>query len=345
MSRAGFDVTLVGVKSPEILSGTNIQIVNLPTPENRATRMIGQTYRVYREALKANAQVYHFHDPELLPCGLMLKKFTGAKVVFDSHECFREDVVEKDWIPKILRKSVSYGVGAIEDFVVEKIDLVIAATPHIEKFFSSRANSVVTINNYPIADEFKFPNLQEIDRTGVCYAGALSPARGILPFLDAVALIDRDIPVHIAGTFANDAFEEAVRSHPSWRYITYHGQVDRKVVGQIYASCFAGIVTLLPAPNHVNSQPNKLFEYMSSGLAVIGSNFPIWKSVIEDGEAGLLVDPSSPSQIAAAIQVLHEDRVRAERMGQQGARLVRELYNWNREGERLVEVYDDLLAS
>lgn len=343
LAEAGFDVTLVGVGADAPDRG--VKIVKLGGDANRLKRMVTQSREAYKRALDTAADVYHFHDPELLPYGLMLKRRTGAKVIFDSHECFREDVVAKDWIPKPLRPVVGAVVGAVEDFVVSRIDRVVAATPHIAESFEGTARRVVTINNYPLDGEFSQEKVDE-DRTrnAICYVGAISFVRGIIPFLDALSRVDEGVVVDVAGIFANAAVEDAARSHPNWSRVTFHGQVDRRKIAEIYGRAFAGVVTFLPVPNHVYSQPNKLFEYMSAGIPVIGSHFPLWRSIIEDGGCGIVVDPSDPREIGLAIETLRQDPAKGRAMAENGVRLIGDRYNWDREGQRLVEIYNELLS-
>lgn len=343
LARAGFDVTLIGVAAD--VPDCGVKVIRLSDDGNRLQRMIGRARTAFHHALDLKAQIYHFHDPELLPYGLMLKRRTGARVVFDSHECFREDVIAKDWIPASLRRPVGQLVGAVEDFVVKRIDQVVAATPHIADSFAPHACRVVTINNYPLEEEFAGSASQPAtSRDSICYIGAISFVRGIIPLLDSLSFVDPSVVLHVAGLFASRAVETAARSHPNWSRVTFHGQVNRAQVAKIYAESFAGIVTFLPVPNHIYSQPNKLFEYMSAGIPVICSHFPLWRSVIDDGGCGITVDPAQPSEIAAAIEGLRLHPPRAAAMAARGLALIHDRYNWQREGERLIESYDALLA-
>jgi glycosyltransferase involved in cell wall biosynthesis len=98
-----------------------------------------------------------------------------------------------------------------------------------------------------------------------------------------------------------------------------------------------------PAPNHVNAQPNKLYEYMSAGIPVIASDFPLWRQVVADTECGLLVDPQDPETIGAAIQWLLERPEEAEAMGQRGQQAIETRFNWNNEAGKLLELYRLLL--
>ena len=84
-----------------------VHIVNAgPVPASRFRRMLISTWRVYRAGLKIDADIYHFHDPELLPYGYLLKR-KGKKVIYDVHEDVAADIMDKEWIYRWLRKLVA----------------------------------------------------------------------------------------------------------------------------------------------------------------------------------------------------------------------------------------------
>jgi glycosyltransferase involved in cell wall biosynthesis len=105
----------------------------------------------------------------------------------------------------------------------------------------------------------------------------------------------------------------------------------------------AGLVTFLPEPSHIDAQPTKIFEYMSAGIPVIASDFPLWREIIGGSDCGLLVDPEDPAAIAAAIDRLISAPDEACRLGANGLRAVRERYNWSIEENKLLTFYDELV--
>ena len=104
-----------------------------------------------------------------------------------------------------------------------------------------------------------------------------------------------------------------------------------------------GIVCFLPEPNHINAIPNKLFEYMAAGLAVIASNFPLWQKIVKEIGSGICVDPLNPKEIAQAINYLHHKKSLVYRMGTKGQKAVLSKYNWEKEKHKLLELYNEIL--
>src|SRR5690606_21589492 len=112
--------------------------------------------------------------------------------------------------------------------------------------------------------------------------------------------------------------QAAIRAAPGWKKVEALGFLDRSQVAKVLARSVAGLVTFLPAPNHIDAQPNKMFEYMSAGVPVIASDFPLWREIIEGNGCGICVDPLRPREIAQAIDYLIANPEEARRMGNNG---------------------------
>lgn len=147
----------------------------------------------------------------------------------------------------------------------------------------------------------------------------------------------------MAGNFDEKQLEGKLKSLPGWRKVIYYGYVDRIKVRDILQQVKVGVVTLHPTPNYFESLPIKLFEYMSAGIPVVASNFPLWEDIIEDNNCGICVDPLKPKEIADAIRYLLEHSEEAKEMGENGRKAVEEKYNWETESEKLLQVYRRLL--
>ena len=185
LAEAGYDTYQISCGSTYDKQG--VHLIGIGEQKNgRIKRMLISSKEVYKAAVKLDADVYHFHDPELLPYGLKLKHL-GKKVIFDSHEDVAAQIMDKEWIPKPVRAIVSQLYRSYETHVVKKLDAVIAATPHIANSFNGRCSKVVVINNYPKLDDIQFHDTPFSERDPIiCYAGGINEIRGEKIMIEAM---------------------------------------------------------------------------------------------------------------------------------------------------------------
>jgi glycosyltransferase involved in cell wall biosynthesis len=345
LAEHGFAVSLVVAdgKGNEVKAGVSIVDVG-KSVGGRLSRMTSTTRRILTRALELNADLYHLHDPELLPLAAKLKK-SGKKVIFDSHEDFPADILGKPYLHPVVRQVVSRLFAVYEKRACKRLDFIVAATPTIRDKFKRLGFLSIDINNYPLVEELS-EQVEWIGHRGaVCYIGAMTSLRGLPELVDAMAHVESGVQLLLAGKFSDDVTSTRCRQSPGWGRVNELGFVGREEVRSVMQSAYAGVVTFLSAPNHVDSQPNKMFEYMSAGIPVIASNFPLWRELIENGQCGICVDPSQPEEIAAAINYLHANQDEAQRMGHRGRKAVLERYNWSVEQPKLFSLYRDLLGA
>lgn len=341
----GYDVTYVVADGlgDEVKDGVRILDVGSRLPR-RLGRMLYTTKEIFKKVSSIRADLYHFHDPELIPVGVKIKKsFPSAKVIFDSHENYADDIEDKEYIPIIFRRFVSSLYRVYERFAVKKLDGVIAATPSIFEHFKMIGVKVKDVNNYPFLSEFDSSAFVSEIKYDAIYIGAMSEVRGVKQLVDACA-IGKPITLVLAGTVSPE-FLDVLKSSQGWKYVTYLGQVDRDRVRELLSVAKVAVVTFLPAANHIESQPNKMFEYMSSSIPVIASHFPLWRKIIEDGKCGVCVDPASPEQISSGIHSLISDPNRLKELGTNGRLSIINEFNWEREADVLIRYYHELLES
>ena len=345
LADAGYDVSLIAQQERDEVVD-DVKIIALPKPRNRFNRVFCLTWRSFRLALRQQADVYHFHDPELLPMGVLLKLLIGARVIYDVHEDVPQQIRTKYWVPAPLRHPLAVVFNVFEKLLARAIDAVVVATEGIAAKF--RGFSPIVVHNYPDIQMLPNPSSahREREEKVLVYVGGISKLRGVFEMIRALECLTHidGLRLDLIGRFEPSALEIELQALPRSRRVRFLGWLPWAEAWQFVQGAVGGLVLFHPAPNHGKSLPNKLFEYMAAGLPVVASNFPLWKEIVEGNNCGLCVDPLEPKEIAKAIEYLLTHPEEARRMGENGRRAVEEKYNWAVEEEKLLALYAGLLG-
>jgi glycosyltransferase involved in cell wall biosynthesis len=339
----GHQVTLLVAdgKGDEIHSGVSIRDVG--QSKSRVSKLFFAPTRILSLARHLDADIFHFHDPALLPAASKLKGM-GRIVVFDSHEDIPQQLLSKPYLNKPALAVLAKVYGLYQYLICRKLDGVVCATPTIQKKFLAINDNSIAINNYPLLNELDSQIAWEGKQKQVCYIGGISEMRGIRVLLEAMSMVKSAVKLNLCGMFSDPILERKCKDMPGWKVVNEYGQISRSGVRDVLGTSLAGLVTLFPTPNHINSQPIKMFEYMSAGIPVIASKFPLWREIVEANHCGICVDPYSPTEIASAIDYLSMHPSVACQMGENGRRAVVEMYNWGTEEKKLVAYYAGILS-
>ena len=314
---------------------------------NRLQRMLTLTKRVYETALKINAEIYHIHDPELLPYALKLKK-KGKKVIFDSHEYYSDQIRNKPYLPKSISTIIACIYKLYENYVCKRIDAVIF--PCLKNGihpFQGKCKRVITLNNVPMLGELydhydpkieKYPN-------SICYIGGLTENRGITEVIKAAYL--SNTIAYIAGIFSPVEYQIKIESMPESSSMRYLGNLDRKQVLELLQRCKIGLATLhnVGQYNQFDNLATKCYEYMALGIPVILTKAKYNEKINEIYKIGLCVDAENEHEIADAIRYLLDHEEEAKKMGENGRKAIREVFNWEKEKDSLLNLYINLRSN
>lgn len=335
---AGYQVIFIAPHDQdEVLNEVTIRAVS--RPQGRFERFTRTIRLIYKAALKEGGDVYHLHDPELLPIGILLK-LHNKRVIYDVHEDVSLQILNKKWIPKGLRKIISILVHVIESVIAKLMDGIITATPAIATKFPIETTTVV--QNFPVVSELP-PNSSEYSEREnlIAYTGSISLVQGIKEIVSAINLIPKSFNAKLllAGRFAYPELQDKLSKMPGWEKVEFLGWQNREGVSNILGRAKVALVTDHPIPNYLEGYSTKMFEYMLASVPLVASDFPLWREIIENPKCGLLVDPLNPQEIATAITTLLANSEEANKMGEQGKNEIYKNYNWGLQAEKLLALY------
>ncbi len=343
LANAGYEVTLLVAESngsqSEIKNGVLIIPVHFE-PKNRFDRIFNSPKVMLKKALEVNADIYHFHDPELLQIALKLKK-KGKKIIFDSHEDICGQILGKQWIPRLLRPIVSFLYKYYSNFVLSKLNYLIGVTPHLVEKLKTVNPCTELITNYPILNlEDNSLERSTYKLNSFCFAGGITEQWNHEMILTALENIDATYDLMGKST---PEYMSRLQKHKTWNKVKYRGIVQPEEVNKILGLSAVGLAVLSYSDNtsgNVGTLGNtKLFEYMLAKLPVICTDFILWKEIIERWNCGICIHPEDVVGLEKAMQHMIDNPERAKEMGENGRRAVSEEFNWGIEEEKLIDLY------
>lgn len=347
LANAGYKVYLVvnDDKKDETKNGVTI-ISTGYIVRNRIDRMINSTKAVYKKAVEVDADLYHFHDPELLPVGKKLKK-RGKKVIFDSHEFTGKQLESRYYLPKIFRKPIAFLYSAYEKKAVHRLDAVVVPCTYAgESFFEKKCKREVLVDNLPKLADVCLDAGRFCDRKKqACYTGSLCAERGIREIVQASAL--KNITLILAGSFTTQSLKDEIIGRQNREQLVYRGMLDREEIKQLLSETYMGMCVLqdIGQYKYLDNLPTKIYEYMGAGMPVVVSDFPYYRNIVEQYQCGICVRADDIQGIARAMEWLLQHTDEAEQMGKNGKKFVMERANWSAEERKLIVLYQELLAN
>jgi glycosyltransferase involved in cell wall biosynthesis len=335
MRAAGWAVTYAapwrgyGVDPTEVVAG--VRTIDLPRAAGR--RRLA-ALRAARRLLAAEGPAHDLvllHDPELLLAVPGLRRRLPP-VVHDVHEDTATSLIDRPWVPDLLRPVTAALARAIERWAETRLHLLLAERSYQARF--RRPHPFVPNVPPPPSSE---PPPPGADR--VVYVGRIAVSRGARELLDVAARLRDELRFELIGSVDADvrpALEAAVAAgEVSWAGFVPNDRALPRVEGAL-----AGLSLVHPQPNHAGSLQTKVLEYLSRRVPVVTTDLPITGAFVREHDVGCTVPVTTRGAdvdaVVAALRHLAVDEADRRAKADRGYALVRDELNWDVAGERFL---------
>jgi glycosyltransferase involved in cell wall biosynthesis len=270
-----------------------------------------------------DVRVVHANDLETLPAGWLLARGRRTRLVYDAHELYSEFEPER---PRL------YGAvaDALEGALARRADAIVTVSDELARELRRRlglAAMPAVVMNVPELD----PREPEEPGGGplrAIYQGAFGPGRPLDDLLDAVAAAPGvRLTIRAARAEPGPLRAAVARRGLADRVAVEHGVPVAGVLDGLRGHD-VGIVFDRPLTrNSELTLPNKLFEYLMAGLAVVAPALPGLRGVLEETGAGVTYDPGKPELLGARLEELAADRVALDQLRRSARRAAVERFN------------------
>ncbi len=314
-------------------------------------------HAIHDTAKRINADLILVRDLPLAPTAIAVGRMLGVPIMMDMAENYPammrslyDNQVHRPW-DFLVRNPRA--VSAVERWVLRHIDHVVVVVEEsrdrLVRLGYSRDRTTVVSNTPPLERLDASPHVHAAGPLYVNYLGLLEAPRGVGWAIDAIARVAArgvDVRLTVIGSGRErDLFEHQAKSLGlSAPTIQFTGYLPNLEALRLLSEADVGLVPHQPNESWNTTIPNKLFDYMAAGLAVITSDARPAARIVRETKTGEVFTGSDPESLPDAIERLTDPGYRAT-CAEHGRRAVRTKYNWEADAARLLAAIDQTMSA
>lgn len=370
LMRDGHNLLLMARKGPgqkplEDVNGVHVIRVSLPFQGKKAVSdliyFFIQRYLIFFSILRAckryRVDALHVHDLPYAFAATLAGKMLGIPVVFDMHEHFT-CMLRISFEAPVYRKFrpfafVLLGMLSLDERIACRwaAKVIVVAEEHIPRVnkLGTALEDIVVVTNTEEIDHFSgFADDESLaaaytDDFVILYVGAFSPHRGLETAISAMPAVLEKIPdarlLLVGDGCTRTGLEQLTNSLGLNERVTFAGYQPFSKLPSYIRLCDAGLIPHISTPHIETTMPNKIFQFMMLGKAVVVSSVRPMTRVVEDAKCGRVFEVSNERSLAETIIEMRDEELRKQ-LGQNGQSAVKEKYNWQITVQKLLNIYE-----
>jgi glycosyltransferase involved in cell wall biosynthesis len=299
----------------------------------RLGRLLQRTLHLRRGGRSVrHVDIVHANDLNTLTAGWLLARRSQARLVYDAHELYR--AFESD-PPRLYRAATS----ALEGALARRADAVVTVSAPLATALVTTLrldSEPFVVLNAPALEPSEPAIAPGEGPLMTIYHGSFGEGRPLTDLLEAV----RDAPSVLLAVRAVRVDPALIRAEAERVGVADRVRVEPPVPPDRVVEALRGfeVGVIIERPETRNSEltsPNRLFEYLMAGLAVVAPRLPALREVVEGDGAGVLFEPGRVDELAAALERLAGNREELAEMRRRARRAAVERYNAEQQAETL----------
>lgn len=296
--------------------------------------------RLFFYLLFHRADILVSNDLDTLLANTFIHQLKKTPLIYDSHEYFTE-VPELTSRPKIKRVW-----ERIEAYCFPKLDKIITVNYSIaEKYKRKYGKKLRVVRNVSPLFEFKdVPSKKELsipeNKIILILQGAgINVDRGGEELIEAMTLLPDCVLLIVGDGDVLSQLKQRVKELNISDRVLFFGRQPYEKMMQYTFHADIGLTLDKPSnDNYLFSLPNKVFDYIHAGTAIVASNLPEVAKVIEHYHVGLLISSHDPKDIAETIlRIIHQPNLLSEL--KENCMIARSNENWDKEVAQIEDFY------
>lgn len=315
----------------------------------RLIKYLEFSIRAVYHIMRFQPSVIHAHDVSALIPAYVASRLRGAPLIYDAHELWAERhsrLLGNRWLRLL--------VVRIERALARRADRIVTVNASLSNYLAKEyrvqapvvlmhSQEYVAVQQSDILrEEFGIPRSLRI----VVYAGAFLPGRGLEVLIEAAPYLDRSVIVLMGPNHMDEELSRLIQERGLQERVFLRKPVPPQEVNRYVASADVGVVPTQKVDlSYYYGLGNKVFHYLMAGIPVAMSDHPEKRHIVKTYGVGTVFDETNPRDIAEQINGLLADEVRYREMCGQAREISRDVFNWQIESRKLLEMYDEVLQA
>ena len=350
--KKGYQVDVFCLKSRDTLKKEfrrGVNIIRYGLSEYKIIKIVTAYFQFIVIALTKNYRLVHAHDFTALPIGFVISRLKRVPLIYDSHELWSESEHEKY---HVYIMKIAY---LTERYCAKKSNYVITVSDsikyYLEDYFDNKR--IATVRNIPSYIYSQKSNILRErfmiseDIPVFIYEGSIDQKRGINIILNAINKI-KELNFRFIflgdGSYFDDLRDYIKANHLENLVIVLRSVPQNELIKYLSSSDIGVHAISNTCLNHEYCLPNKIFEYIHSGIGMVCTDLKEMSNIVESNVIGLTFKTNDADDLAEKMTTLINNKNLIHDYKVNSYDLSKRL-TWDHEFNALEKVYGELLRN